>query len=170
MSLPTALAAVAVGATVYGTYTQIRGAKKAAKSEAALYRYNAALDRREAQQRRTASLDEQNIRREQARQALKRQRAKIAKSRIQLSGSALIAQLESAKIMAADIATLAYGRELEAESLEERAKHTGRRATAALESGQLAAQTALVGGLSDISRLGVSYYLSKQPAAKHPAV
>jgi len=148
---------------IAGSVAQAQGAAKAAQDEIALHKYNAALDRREAQQRRTASLDEQRIRRDQLRKPLKRQRARIAKAGIQLGGSALQVQLETIEIMAADIANYAYTRELQAVGLEARAGVSLYKAGAAREAGRIATATALVGGVSTISKMGIKRYMEKQP-------
>lgn len=153
------------GLSAASTMMQMKGARDAGKSEAALYAYNAALDRREAQQRRTASLDEQNIRRKQMRRELQSQRATIAKGGTTMSGSNLLIQLESAEVMSADIASLAYGRELEAVGLATGAGLKDYSAGAAERAGRLGVGTALVGGISDISRLGIQHYLTQQEYA-----
>ncbi len=160
--MPQVATALSVAAIVGGSFLQAKGVRDAAKAEAALYQYNAALDRREAQQRRTASLDEQGIRREQLQKELKRRRAVVAKRGIQLRGSPLLAQLETAQVMAADIANLAFGRELEARGLEQQATINEFSAGAARQAGRLGVATALVGGVSDISRLGIQRFLRKQ--------
>jgi len=161
-------AAISVAATVAGTAMQVAGSRQAAKSEAALYKYNEALNLREAQQRRTASLSEQSIRRDQMRKTLKRQRTAIAKGKIRMGGSALLTQLESVEIMSADIAMFAYGRELEATGLETKAGVSRFRAGAARQAGRLAVGTALVGGVSGIAKLGIKSQLAKQPGASQP--
>ena len=156
-------AAISAATMAAGTAMQMSGAHQAAKSEAALYKYNAALDRREAQQRRTASLDEQRIRRDQMRRTLKRQRVGVAKAGIQMRGSPFEAQLATVEAMSSDIAMLAYGRELEATGLEARAGIGRYRAGAARQAGRIGVATALVGGISDISKLGIRKHLAKQP-------
>ncbi|GAF85514.1 unnamed protein product, partial [marine sediment metagenome] len=66
---------VAIGAVLTGVGMQMKGAKQAAKSEAALYKYNAQVAEREAQATRRASIEEQHVQRENLRRTLKRNRA-----------------------------------------------------------------------------------------------
>ena len=146
-----------------GYAAQAQGAAQAAQDETVRLKYNAALDRQEAQQRRTASLDEQRIRRDQMRKTLKRQRAQIAKSKVQLGGSALLVQLESVEVMASDIANLAYGRELEAGGLEARARISDYGIKTTRRAGRIAVATALIGGVSSMSKMGIQRYMEKQP-------
>ena len=150
-----------VATMAVGTAMQMAGARQSAKAEATLYRYNAAVAEREAAEKERASREEQLIQREQAREVLKRQRVLYAKGKIMPSGSYLEVQLKSAKTMAADIAELTHTRTMEAGRLRSRATIERFKSKAALQTGRLGVATSLVGGVSDISRLGMSYYLNK---------
>jgi len=158
------LTAGSAAMTVAGTLTQASGARAAAGTEKALYRYNAALDEREAQQRRTASLSEQSIRRDEMRRRLKSNRTAIGKSGTTYGGSNLLAQLETIEVMATDIANLAYGREMEYEALKSSAGSKQVMGKAAGQAGKLGVGTAIIGGVSDLAKLGIQRELRKQQA------
>lgn len=155
------LMAIAVATTAVGTAMQMKGAKQSAKSEAALYRYNAEIAKREAEAQRRASMEEQHIQKDSMRRALKRNRALYAKGKVMMTGSPLEVQLATVETMAADIATLATERELGVSRARSRIGLERFRAGAAEQAGKLAVGTTLVGGVSDISKLGISYYLNK---------
>ena len=161
----TAAGLFTTGAAVGGAVLQATGARQSAKAEVALFKYRADLDRREAGQRRTASLDEQRIRREQLQDTLKRQRAGVAKAGFRLSGSPLEQQLRTAQVVSADIATLAFGRELEATGVETRAGLQRFNIQSARQAGRLGVGGAITGGISDIATLGIRRHLLKQGTA-----
>ena len=154
----------AAALTIGGVAVQAMGARDVAKSEAALFKYNAALDRSEAQQRRVASMDEQQLRRDRMRRVLSKNRASIAKSGTTMGDSNLVFQLEAAENMAADIANLAYGRELESIGLETQAGVKDWQAKSSIRAGKIGVGTALIGGVSDLSKLGIQRHLRQQQA------
>jgi len=153
-------AKASVAATLAGAAIQAVGARRAAKAEKKRLEYNAAVDRRDAEQRRIASLEDQQIQREKARLHLKRQRAMIAKAGIQMAGSPLEVQLKTAEIFAQDIGMLAYGAEVEAQRFETSAGISKMMAGYAQKAGRIGVGAALLGGAGRIAQTGIEYELN----------
>jgi len=137
-------------------------ARRQAKGQEAMAKYNAEVMAREAAEKRKASLEEQKTRRERMRQTLKTRRALYAKAGVLMEGSPMETQLQAAEYMAEDIAELSRSMEVQARRFESQAALDVYRGRAARAAGRLGVATSLVGGVSDISRLGLSYHLAKK--------
>lgn len=160
MPFAAAIALVAVGAGV-----QAYGARQQYKAEAAMHKYNAAVAQQEAAMKRRASQEEQQIQRERMRRVLKTQRALYAKGKIRMVGSPIEVQLQAVEDMAADIATGAYGREIEARRWESVATMERFKKKAVRRAGRLAVAGALFGGAGQIGMMSYARSLQTQPSS-----
>lgn len=158
------LLADAIAVTIAGTAIQVMGARESAKAERAMYKYNAAVATQEAAQKRRATQEEQQIRRERMRRVLKTQRALYAKGKIRMTGSPIETQLQAVEDMASDIATYAYEGETQARRFESRAGMERFRAKTARQAGRMGVAGALFGGVSQIGMMGLQYKLAKVKA------
>lgn len=152
MSLEQAAYSLMLGRGALG----MAGARQQAEAEAAIYEHNARLYREEAAHKRRLSVEEQRIALEQMQSALSLQRAKYAKSGVQMTGSPLEVQLKSAEIMSADIAAMAYGRQTEARRLESRAQIERFKAKETKKAGRLAALAPLIQAGGQIVQLNLT--------------
>jgi uncharacterized sporulation protein YeaH/YhbH (DUF444 family) len=155
------LAGAAVGSMVEGTAYQVRAARQAAKTQEAMYEYNAKVRQQEAAQIRRASLEEQHIRRDDMRRLLAKRRALYAKGGVTMAGSPMEAQLDVVSEFTEDISRMSLAYDIEAKRQLSGAGLETYKAKAAKRAGRLAVGTALFGGLSDIATLGLRYQLQK---------
>jgi len=152
---------IAVAATAAGiTVMQVMGMREEAKAQAAMYKYNAEVARRDAAAKRRASLEEQQIKREEMRRRLKTQRAQFAKAGF--VGSPMEVQLQTIETMVADISTLRYTRETEARRFESQAAIEMFKRKAAIKAGKIGVGTALFKGIGDIAMMGIKQKLTEQ--------
>ena len=183
------LSAASIAVSILGTFYQVRGIQTQAKSRGAVYAYNAQLLERNAKIQeqnarkrieeaalvRRAGLEEQRVSRKEMRRTLKTHRTLYAKAGVLMEGSPMDFELQVVEDVSEDIGRLAKAYELEAKGITSQAAafrtlaETKRlrggyetfKAKAAKRAGRLGVGTALVGSISDISRLGISRYLSR---------
>ena len=162
---PLTLAVISASAMAAGAGVQAYGIRKRAKAESKIYKHNASIDRRDAEQRRISSMEEQQILRERMRKHLEKHRATEAKSGFMMSGTPLEEQLKIAEVYATDIGMMALGAETEARSLEQRAGISRYRAGYATQAGRIGVGSALLGGAGSIASLGMEYNLNNQTSS-----
>lgn len=151
------VADVAVMAMATGAVVQAYGAREQTKSQAAMYEYNERVRQQQAAQQRRASLEEQHIQRDRMKTELKRRRALYAKGKIRMEGTPFETQLEAAEEMATEIAFMAESRSIQAGRYASAAGLESYKAKATRRAGRIGVATALFGGVSDISKLGIKY-------------
>lgn len=157
------LLAVGLGAQAVGTTISARAAKQQAESDAIMHEYNAMVDEREAAAVRRASLDEQLIRRKEAKRLGKKQRALYAKAGVRIEGSPMEVMLESAIAQAEDIALLAREKDLGAKRLMSRAGLSRFKAKAAKRAGKLDVMSELFKGIDDMTGSFIDYEMIRNP-------
>jgi len=147
--------ALAGGASAMGAY-------QAGKSQEALYKYNAKVKEREEAQIRRASMEEQLIRRTEAKRLLATRETLYAKAGVMMEGSPMEAQLQVAGDMAEDIARLTWQYDIAAQRAKSEATIERYKAKAAKRAMVIDVTTSLLGGGANIAMLGMNYQLTKQ--------
>lgn len=163
---PLTLAIISASAMAAGAGVQAYGVRKRAKAERKMHERNADIDRRDAEQKRISSMEEQQIVRDRMRRHLEKHRASEAKGGFVMSGSPLEVQLKIAEVYSADIGMMMLGTELEAQRHETSAELSKYRAGYATQAGRIGVGSALAGGAASIASLGMEYQLNKGTGTK----
>lgn len=150
------LGAIAVASAVGGAVVKAKAEKDLAKAEIARLKFNAAIADKEARQKRRALLEEQHIRKENARRTIETQRVALAGQGTTLSGSSLTVLLQSAEDMALDIEAISKERETIVQKLANKASIFRTEAKQTRDAGRLSVATTLLGGASKAFTLGSS--------------
>ena len=145
---------VALVASAAGTVMQAKAQNQAAKAEAARLKFNARVKENEAKNKRRALLEEQHIRRGQARRDLESTRAKLMGQGTTMSGSSLTVLLQATEDMAADIAAVSTEREAGIRALSNSAAADRMSAKNARKAGKLSVASTLVGGVGKGASMG----------------
>lgn len=146
MGAGAAIAGVGVGLQLFGAIKQAKAQKEQAKAEAARLRLNAAIAEREAAAMRRAQLEEQHIRKSQARRIVEGARARIAKSGVRVEGTPLLVLSQITEDMAADIETISRERTKAVERRLNQARLGIIQAGDVAQAGRLTSQATLLGG------------------------
>lgn len=137
---------IGLGLSLWGASSSASAQKKAAKAEAKRLRLNAAIALREASAMRRAQLEEQHIRKSQARRALEGARVRLAKSGVMAQGTPLLVLAQAAEDMAMDIETISRERMEAIKRRVDQARLGIIQAGDVKEAGKLTSQATLIGG------------------------
>ncbi len=156
-----ALATAAV-ISAAGTGVAMYGQQQQAKAQSAMAKYNAEAAAQEIKARTRSGQEEQQIRREQARKVLERQRVLYAKAGVQ---PILDVQLDTAEALASDIAISTYNNQLGIGRLRSEIGLQKYAASSYQQAGRMGMGATLFGGMSQLSQLGIQYSMAKQASS-----
>ena len=161
--LYTAIAGAA--ASAYGTYQQGRSAEQQAKAEAAWHTYNAQVAQREKEAEKQAALFEAQQHKRQANQLLKRQRALIGASGLDIEGSPLLVAEDTAAQLALENANIRSVGERRQTAYENQSILDTMRASASKTAAKSYKQAGTIGAgsslLQGLAQAGYGYYTMK---------
>ena len=145
--LAPAIPYIIAGASAYMSYM---GARQQAKSEKALYEYNAQVKQAESDHVRLASQEAQRAQRDKMRKVLATQRSRYGAANVIMTGSPLEMQLETIETFEADIAASVFEKNMDIDRLKSSATMDRYRAQASKTAGKYAMASAILGGASSM--------------------
>lgn len=157
-----ALTAAAVGSTIAGTVMQAGAARAEGETQGAIYDYNAEVARQNAEAEQYSSAEKAKLMREQMRNTLARNQANVGASGFQFSGTPLDAELAVIDDYAHDIGTVEYNSRVKNAQLQNQAKLFEYQAESARKAGKLGVGQSIIGGVSDLATIGLTYKLVKK--------
>ena len=155
------LFAASLAATAGATYMSVQSQRSAAKSQEALSKYNAQLQKKEAEERRLQGTEAAMLNRDKARRLMSINRAKIGTSGVTMAGSPLLNQLDIAETAEIDSANIMRNAQIGADQSIAQSRIDIMAGKSARTAGRLGVGASLFSGIGTMANTGLSYNLMK---------